>query len=122
MSWPAGLFSLITGLNHWFLGPVFSHGRAQSVPRQSIPSQSVSRQSVSRQKALRQRVPCQRVPRQKVPRQSVTHVKVSLTAHMTKWHLCQCVIMANWFHVKVVTMSKCSRQSVPRQSILRQSV
>ena len=23
------LFSLITGLNHWFLGPVFSHGRAQ---------------------------------------------------------------------------------------------
>ena len=23
------LFSLTTGLNHWFLGPVFSHGRAQ---------------------------------------------------------------------------------------------
>ena len=25
------LFSLTTGLNHWFLGPVFSHGRAQYV-------------------------------------------------------------------------------------------
>ena len=35
------LFSLTTGLNHWFLGPVFSHGRTQYYITPTLDSESL---------------------------------------------------------------------------------
>ena len=84
-----------------------SHAKVDTTPKCSTPKCSI----------------CQSDNMSKYhPRQSAPHAKVTFYAHMSKWHSCQCGIMSKWFHAKVVTTSKCSRQSVPRQSILRQNV
>ena len=84
-----------------------SHAKVDTTPKCSTPKCSI----------------CQSGNMSKYhPRQSAPHAKVTFYAHMSKWHSCQCGIMSKWFHAKVVTTSKCSRQSVPRQSILRQNV
>ena len=82
------------------------------------------------------------VPRQSVLPQSAPHAKVPLTpkcpfmlicqsGNMSKYHPRQSgatpkcpnyPYMSKWFHAKVTTTSNCSRQTVPRQSISRQSV
>ena len=84
-----------------------SHAKVDTTPKCSTPKCSI-RQSGNMSKYH--------------PRQSAPHAKVTFYAHMSKWHSCQCGIMSKWFHAKVVTMSNCSRQTVPRQSISRQSV
>ena len=55
-------------------------------------------------------------------RQSAPHAKVSFYAHMSKWYSCQCGIMSKLHSRQSGHTPKCSRQSVPRQSILRQNV